>query len=93
MSNFYEITAKPRWVESRNSWILQIQVDGKRKSFYSSIPNQRQGHVECVKKAKEWFDDRNLDTNIEFEKAWELFLDDYRLKKPRNILSCYLSTW
>lgn len=92
ISKFYEITAKPRWMGSRKSWRLQIQVDGKRKDFYSSILNQRQGHAECMKKAKEWLDNRNLDTNIEFEKAWELFLDNYRLRNRetsyRDILAC-----
>lgn len=45
-----------------------------------------------MKKAKEWLDNRNLDTNIEFEKAWELFLNNYRLRNRetsyRDVLAC-----
>ena len=43
----------PIWSDERKRWKLDVQINGKRKSFYSSTPG-RAGAKECYKKAEAW---------------------------------------
>ena len=49
-----------RWVDYRGIWRIDVQADGHRKVFYSSIKG-RKGKIACERKADEW-----LETNDDF---------------------------
>lgn len=44
-----------RWVESQKRWRIDVQKDGKQRSFYSSTPG-RKGQREANEKADLWLD-------------------------------------
>ena len=59
-------TNEAKWIERRKMWRIDVQKDGTRKSFYSSIPG-RKGKIECHNKADEWLehDVYNADTRVQ----------------------------
>jgi len=60
------------WVEKKKHWRIDVQKDGERKSFYSSIPG-RNGQREANRKADAWLDDGIFNARL---KVTDL-LDDY----------------
>ena len=46
-----------RWVPDRKFWRIDVQADGRRKSFYSSVKG-RKGKIQCERQADEWLDRR-----------------------------------
>ena len=48
------------WSESRNHWQINVQKDGIRKTFTSSLPGHA-GQKECNEKADAWLDDNITD--------------------------------
>ena len=73
------------WMDKYNRWQINVQKEGKRKSFYSSEKGKK-GKIECEKKADKWLNSGVIDTSIRFSKAWEMFLDE------KNNLTGY-SNW
>lgn len=61
------------WKETSQRWQCNVQKDGKRKSFYSSLPG-RKGKHECEAKADEWLE-ANQPDDIRFGSAWEIYLE------------------
>lgn len=49
-------TNEARWDEARKRWRIDVQRDGKRRSFYSAVPG-RNGKAECHRKADTWLDE------------------------------------
>ena len=47
-----------RWIESRQLWRIDVQTDGVRKVFYSSIKG-RKGKIACERKADAWLEDND----------------------------------
>lgn len=45
--------AQAVWIESRNRWQINVQIDGQRKTFTSSTPG-RKGKAEAERKADNW---------------------------------------
>jgi integrase len=45
------------WFEARGHWRIDVQANGRRKSFYSSTRG-RKGKIECGRKADEWLEGR-----------------------------------
>lgn len=78
------------WHEKHGRWQINVQKDGKRRSFYSSIPG-RKGLRECHKKADEWLDDNIDDTNARICKLYEAYLANVQsttsLSNYKKILS------
>lgn len=60
------------WSENKGMWRIDVQKEGKRKSFYSSVPG-RKGKIEAERKADEWLDDGGSD-NPRLELLWADFL-------------------
>lgn len=58
--------AQARWVESRQRWQINVQVDGERRTFSSSKPGPR-GRVEAERKADMWLERRLMSENTSFE--------------------------
>lgn len=42
-----------KWIENYKRWQINVQKDGKRKTFYSSIPG-RNGQIDANRKADKW---------------------------------------
>ena len=54
-------TSSAYWEEKRNRWRIDVQKNGIRKTFYSSVPG-RNGKRECHEKADAWLDDGIIDS-------------------------------
>lgn len=71
MSNKRVNTAK--WYKSQNRWQINVQKDGIRKSFYSSVPG-RSGQRECNKKADAWLNSDIVNSSMRLDK---FFYNEY----------------
>lgn len=65
-------TSTAVWMEKQARWQINVQKDGKRRSFYSSKPG-RTGQREANAKADAWLDDNMVDTNTRVT----VLLDEY----------------
>lgn len=65
--------AEAVWIESRARWQINVQRDGKRRTFTSSLPG-RKGKHEAEGKADDWLEAGQPD-DIRFDRAWERYLD------------------
>lgn len=74
-----------RWYEDKKRWRIDVQKNGKRKSFYSAQKG-RKGKIECEAKADTWLDAH--DTNapvLRFKALWGAFMEDVRVSTgPSN---------
>lgn len=57
-----------KWVESRQRWQINVQDDGERRTFASSIPYRpdkkiQPGKIEAEKKADKWLEERLIGEN------------------------------
>ena len=68
-------SAEAIWVEARNRWQINVQKDGKRKTFTSTLPG-RKGKHEAELKADEWLESQTEDRR--FGEAWEAYVADYK---------------
>ena len=59
------------WLSKENRWCLQIQLDGRRKKFYSSTEGKR-GKIEAERKADEWL---QRETFAESMRVQDVFFD------------------
>lgn len=66
-------TAEAFWIDSRERWQINVQRDGKRKTFTSSTPGRR-GKREAEAKADDWLDAGQPD-DLSFASAWAIYLD------------------
>lgn len=74
-------SAEAIWVEARNRWQINVQKDGKRKTFTSSLPGRRGKH-EAELKADEWLESQTEDRR--FGEAWDAYMADYRIRTART---------
>ncbi len=65
------------WVEKRQHWRIDVQKDGERKSFYSTMPDKK-GKIEAEKIADRWIVTRKNE-NIRFGRLWTDFLEEIKL--------------
>lgn len=68
-----ERRAEAVWIDARSRWQINVQRDGKRKTFTSSTPG-RKGKHEAEGKADDWLEAGQPD-DIRFDRAWEIYLD------------------
>lgn len=68
-----ERRAEAVWIESRSRWQINVQRDGKRKTFTSSTPGRRGKH-EAEGKADDWLEAGQPD-DIRFDRAWDIYID------------------
>lgn len=64
--------AEAVWIESRSRWQINVQRDGKRRTFTSSIPG-RKGKHEAEGKADDWLEAGQPD-DLRFDRAWDMYL-------------------
>ncbi len=48
-----ERRAEAKWIEKENRWCIQVQANGDRRRFYSTVLGKR-GKIEAERKADEW---------------------------------------
>lgn len=70
-----------RWIEKRNRWQINVQKDGQRKTFTSSIEGTK-GKIAAERKADKWLKQSTIDSNIRLETMWQRFLE--HLKPDEN---------
>jgi integrase len=68
--------AEAAWIESRERWQINVQRDGKRKTFTSTIPGRKGKHA-AEAKADDWLDAGQPDS-IRFDSAWETYTEHLR---------------
>ena len=66
------------WVESRARWQINVQKDGKRKTFTSSLTGKKGKH-EAEAKADKWLETTSSD--LRFSVAFEQYLADVKEKR------------
>lgn len=64
------------WIPDRSRWQINVQRDGKRKTFTSSTPG-RKGKHEAEAKADDWLDSGQPE-DVRFDHAWGEYLDHIR---------------
>ena len=69
-----------RWVESAQRWQINIQCNGKRKTFVSSKAGKK-GKLEAERKADAWLEKGMVDDTAKVSALLDMFLAD---KKVRN---------
>ena len=67
------------WIAARNRWQINVQKDGRRKTFTSSTPG-RTGQREANAKADAWLDDNIDNTNIRVNQLIAQYLDSLKQK-------------
>ncbi len=65
--------AEARWIESESRWCIQVQSNGVRRRFYSSISGAK-GKVQAERKADEWLSDEATHGNMSVERAWKGYI-------------------
>ena len=69
-----------KWQEKTKMWKINVQKDGKRRSFYSSTPGKKRQR-EANTKADMWLDD-GLDSSMQFESICEMYIE--RIKQTTS---------
>ena len=78
-------TAEPRWLEQYGRWQVNVQKDGRRKTFSSSIAG-RKGKAEVMARATEWLQSMDAD-NIRLYAAWDRFMADQQKNTGKSALT------
>lgn len=68
------------WVESAQRWQVNVQCNGRRKTFVSSKPG-RKGKLEAERKADAWLDKGMVDDAVKVKVLLDMFVED---KKTSN---------
>ena len=76
-------TSTATWHEKYNRWQINVQKDGVRRSFYSSIPG-RAGQRECNKKADDWLDNNIEDENSRVKDLWQNYFEEVKLTTSKG---------
>ena len=58
-------------------WSIKVQLNGTRKSFYSSIEGKK-GKIDCEKKADDWLVNSLNGENLKVEKLFNDFIEDMK---------------
>lgn len=67
-----------KWNEKKQSWQINVQKDGVRKSFYSGTKG-RNGQRECNRKADDWLDDNITNQNVKVLNLSQDYLEEKQL--------------
>lgn len=76
------------WIEARKRWQINVQQDGQRRTFISSIPGKK-GKADAEHKADKWLEFKT-NSDIRFCQLWELFLNDLQEHKKSGSSANYI---
>jgi integrase len=65
------------WLSKENRWLIQIQVDGRRKKFYSSTEGKR-GKIQAEKKADEWLQRETFAESVRVQDVFSDFIKELK---------------
>lgn len=68
-----------KWGESQNRWRIDVQKEGRQRSFYSSTPG-RKGQREANEKADQWLDD-GIDGSTKVSAMCDRFIQSLKDRK------------
>ncbi len=71
------------WMEKHNRWQVNVQKDGKRRSFTSSKPG-RAGQREANSKADAWLDEGVRSTRDNLSKLFVPYLEELKMRTSRS---------
>lgn len=63
-----------KWIDAKKTWRIDVQKDGRRRSFYSSKPG-RTGQREANAKADAWLDDGIDSQKLRVKDLWEDYIE------------------
>ena len=76
------------WMEKQNRWQINVQKDGVRRCFYSSIPG-RTGQREANRKADQWLEGDIVSQTIKVKDAYKMFLETIPSAEDRKSANLY----
>lgn len=76
-------TNTAKWIEKSRRWQINVQRDGRRKTFTSSTPG-RAGQREANAKADAWLEDGIQTTRKNLSKIFVEYLEDLKLRTGRS---------
>ena len=85
-------TNTAKWSDKYRHWRIDVQLDGARRSFYSSTPG-RAGQREANSKADAWLDDGVQNTKVKVESLYEGFLKGKQASTSRSNWRSMESRW
>ena len=71
-------TNTAKWLEGQKRWQINVQKDGKRRTFTCSTPG-RTGQRICNKKADDWLEGVTTDPKIRVGKLYTRMVDELRI--------------
>jgi integrase len=71
------------WHEKYQRWQINVQFEGKRRSFYSSTPGAK-GERECNGKADKWLQDKLVNENTRTSKMFEKYLEELKITTSKG---------
>lgn len=80
------------WIEKHNRWQINVQKDGRRRSFYSFKPG-RTGQREANAKADAWLDEGIEDASCRVERAYENYIEDLKQRTSRSHWEAVENRW
>ncbi len=84
-----------RWDSKSNRWVIKVQKDGIRKSFYSSVAG-RKGQIECHNKADAWLEHNISNTNRKIREITAEYIEHKKLTTSKSNwrqLDGYVRNW
>lgn len=72
-----------RWMGKYRRWQINVQRDGRRKTFYSSTPGTK-GKITAEKQADRWLKEGYNSVAMRFTKLYEAFLAEKELLKGKS---------
>ena len=72
-----------KWIDKYKRWQINVQKDGVRRSFYSSVPG-RTGQRECHSKADAWLDDNMKKSNCKVSVLFTDWVTELKLTTSRG---------
>nr|DAU71475.1 MAG TPA: Integrase [Caudoviricetes sp.] len=76
-------TSSAYWEEKRSRWRIDVQKNGIRKTFYSSVPG-RNGKRECHDKADAWLDEGLIDRRKKVKDMAELYIGNLKCTTSKS---------
>jgi len=65
------------WLGNEKRWLIQVQIDGYRKKFYSSLEGKR-GKIAAEKKADEWIQRETFAESLRIKDVFDDFINELK---------------
>ena len=72
-----------KWVEARLRWQINVQVDGERKTFTSSVAGKK-GKVEAEQKSDRWLEQKLVNENTRTDKMLDKWYEKLKISTSKD---------